>query len=523
MRKETKQLVLSLNEAGENFEFYPTTHKMFEKVKQYSIEHRSILDIGCGNAGLRNYFPDSDYFAIEKSQILINRLPADVFVLGTDFNNCTLIDKQVDMIFCNPPYSEFEDWTIRIIKEGNFREAFLIIPQRWKENKEILQAIEQMKIRYDVIDSTDFLDADRQARAKVDIIKFWKNEYSSERIDPFKTWFEETFGFKETNDHRFEYKEDKQEEIKNKLVEAPNKIEYLVNLYNDEMNRLFNSFKAICALDEKTLHDIGVETSKVIESLKYKLEHTKILYWRLVFDYLDEITKRLTAKSREDLIERFTRLNQVDFNQSNIQAVVIWVLKNASSLFDEQLINLYKEFTSPDNIVKYKSNQRVFKRNKYYNQRFDDKSPVSHYCLTYRMVVDCLYFKDSYSWTGPEINERKAQTIVDDLSAIAFNLGFETDYKDIPTEFGEKYYVMGKNGKPLIEFKLYKNGNTHIKLDIEFCKAMNVEVARLLGWIQDFSEVAKEFPDDMKDAGKYYGANFRFSLEKPNIKLLGVR
>jgi hypothetical protein len=138
------------------------------------------------------------------------------------------------------------------------------------------------------------------------------------------------------------------------------------------------------------------------------------------------------------------------------------------------------------------------------------------------MVVDCLYFKESYSWNGEKVDKRKAQTIVDDLSAIAFNLGFETDYKEIPTEFGEKYYVMGKNEKPLIEFKLYKNGNTHIKLDIEFCKAMNVEVARLLGWIQDFSEVEKEFPDDMKDAGKYYGANFRFSLEKPNIKLLGA-
>ena len=167
-----------------------------------------------------------------------------------------------------------------------------------KEKKEILQAIEQMKIRYDVIDSTDFLDADRQARAKVDIIKFWKSEYTDETVDPFKTWFEETFGFKETKDHGFEYKEDKSEKIKNELVEAPNKIEYLVNLYNDEMNRLFSSFKAICALDEETLHDIGVETSKVIESLKYKIEHTKILYWRLVFDYLDEITKRLTAESR---------------------------------------------------------------------------------------------------------------------------------------------------------------------------------------------------------------------------------
>lgn len=137
------------------------------------------------------------------------------------------------------------------------------------------------------------------------------------------------------------------------------------------------------------------------------------------------------------------------------------------------------------------------------------------------MVVDCLYFKDSYSWSGEKVDTRKTQTIVDDLSAIANNLGFEVISKDIATEFGEKYYIMGKD-KPLIEFKLYKNGNTHIKLDIEFCKAMNVEVARLLGWIQDFSDVEKEFPDDMTDAGKYYGANFRFSLEKPNIKLLGV-
>ena len=517
----TRKVVAELKKTDEDFEFYPTTDAMLRKVKQWSTHNNSILDIGCGLAKLKSYFPDSEYYAIEKSKVLINKLPADVFVLGTDFNNCTLIDKQVDMIFCNPPYSEFEDWTLRIIKEGNFREAFLIIPQRWKENKEILQAIEQMKISFDVIDSTDFLDADRQARAKVDIIKLWKSEYTDETVDPFKNWFEETFGFKETNDHRFEYKEDKQEEIKNKLVEAPNKIEYLVNLYNDEMNRLFNSFKAICALDEKTLHDIGVETSKVIESLKYKIEHTKILYWRLVFDYLDEITKRLTAESRRDLIKRFERLNQVDFNQSNIQAVVIWVLKNASSLFDEQLVNLYKEFTTPDNIVKYKSNQRVFKRNEYWNSRFDNKSSVSHYCLTYRMVVDCLHFRKSYSWSGEEVDTGKTQTIVDDLSAIANNLGFEVVSKDIATEFGEKYYIMGKD-KPLIEFKLYKNGNTHLKLDIEFCKAMNVEVARLLGWIQNKSEIVNEFPDDMKDAGKYYGANFRFSLEKPNIKLLGV-
>ena len=522
MKKESRDLLTILTDNNQDFEWYPTTNKMFEKVKQYSMEHKTILDIGCGQAKLKDYFPDSDYFAIEKSQVLISRLPADVYILGTDFNACTLIDKKVDMIFCNPPYSEFKNWTIRIIKEGNFKEAFLIIPQRWQDDEDIKQALENAKIRYEIIDSTDFLDAERQARAKVDIIKFTRSDYISESVDPFKSWFEETFNFKEKKDTARDYEvyQRKNEKLKNQLVSAGNKIEYLCNMYDDEMSRLYSSFQAICNLDEETLHDIGVETKKVIESLKFKIQNTKILYWRLVFDYLDEITKRLTKNSRNELFKRFERLQEVDFNRENIQAVVIWVLKNASSLFDDQLVKLYKEFTSPDNIVKYKSNQRVFKRNEYWSARFDNKSEVSHYCLTYRMVVDCLYFKDSCSWTGERIDERKSQTIVDDLSAIANNLGFETDYKDIPTEFGEKYYVMGKNAKPLIEFKLYKNGNTHLKLDIEFCKAMNVEVARLLGWIQDFSDVAKEFPDDMKDAGKYYGTNFRFSLEKPNIKLL---
>ena len=522
MKKETRDLLSILTENNEDFEFYPTTDAMLTKVKQYSIEHRSILDIGCGSAKLRNYFADSDYFVIEKSQILINRLPSDVYVLGTDFNCCTLIDKKVDMIFCNPPYSEFKEWTIRIIKEGNFKEAFLIIPQRWQDDEDIKQALLQAVVRYEVIDSTDFLNAERQARAKVDIVKFTKSDYYDSRVDPFKSWFEETFNFKEKKDtvRDYEVYGEKKEKLKNQLVSAENKIEYLTNMYNDEMNRLYASFQAICNLDEETLHDIGVETKKVIESLKFKIQNTKILYWHLVFDYLDEITKRLTHNSREELFRKFERLQEVDFNRDNIQAVVIWVLKNASSLFDDQLVKLYKEFTSPDNIVKYKSNQRVFKRNEYWNIRFDNKSEVSHYCLTYRMVVDCLHFRDSCSWTGEKVDTRKTQTIVDDLSAIANNLGFEVVSKDIASEFGEKYYIYGKD-KPLIEFKLYKNGNTHIKLDIEFCKAMNVEVARLLGWIQDFSEVAKEFPDDMKDAGKYYGANFRFSIEKPNVKLLG--
>lgn len=527
----TQQLILSLKQHQQDFEFYPTTDEILRIVCENMRSFGDILDIGAGNGTLKRFldrsqdFNYNQYFAIEKSEILLNLLDKDVFVLGTDFNQCTLIDKPVDTLFCNPPYTEFKNWTLRIIKEGNFKRAFLVIPERWQNDEEIKKALEFNHTFSRVLAQRDFLTADRQARAKVHIVrleKTAKNEFV------FDNWFKETFGFEEVKDHNFEYK-DRTEEIKNKIVEAPNKIEFLVNLYTEEMNRLYSSFKAICQLDVETLHDIGVETSKVKESLKYKIEHTKILYWKLIFDYLDEITKRLTYKAREKLFERFKRLNTVDFNVSNVRAVVIWVLKNASSLFDEQLIDFYKDLTTPDNIIKYKSNQKVFQRDKWYNDRFDrDGEKPTHYCLSYRIVAPCYNVgwntyeynnKDKLVYTA-KFEQHKARSVINDICAIANNLGFEITTIDIPNDWGKSCTGLSKDGKTVLEYKFYKNGNTHFRLGLEFAKALNVEVARLLGWIRDKSEVAQEFPEDMKDAAKYYGANFRFSIEKPNIKLL---
>lgn len=536
----TQQLVLDLKENKQDFEFYPTTPEMLKIVRQYMTVGGDILDVGAGNGAFKRYLDNTGsdykhYYAIEKSEILINQLDKDTYILATDFNQCTLIDKKVDTLFCNPPYSEFKNWTIRIIKEGNFKEGFLIIPERWRDDPAIKAALDYTGTTAQVLAQKDFLTADRQARAKVHIVKLIKKrEYDDNK--PFDDWFKDTFGFEEIKDRGFEYqgRAEREKAIKQAVVEAPNKIECLVNLYNDEMNRLYGSFKAICQLDVETLHDIGVETAKVKQSLKQKIESTKILYWRMIFDYLDEITKRLTHKAREKLFERFERLNTVDFNASNVRAVVVWVLKNASSLFDEQLIDFYKDFTTPDNIIKYKSNQKVFKRDHWYNNRFDrDGEKPTHYCLSYRLIADNLFnVQAEERWSNEKHNFVATSVIkeygnsrlrvLEDLEAIAFNLGFETLYGEQAAYFGEKYYIKGKDNKPLIEYKIYKNGNTHLKLNIEFAKALNVEVARLLGWIRDKSEVVQEFPEDMKDAAKYYGANFRFSLDKPNIKLLSA-
>ena len=513
----TLSLVKELKENGEDFEFYPTTKEMIRAVYKkfidlpFSYRIRSVLDIGCGTCNFKKHidgcFADEkrenngyrfQYYVMEKSKILIDRLPKDAIVLGTDFNMNTLIDKPIDAIFCNPPYSEFEAWTDRIIRESQAKFVFLVIPQRWKENAAIQSAIKHTKAKTEVLGSFDFLHAERNARAKVDVLFIDKHMY---RNDAFDDWFDATFKVSES---KFSFEEER-EEIKRELLSGKNKIELLTNGYDSKLTELHRHFSAIASLDAETLESVGINKGKVKEAFKHKIAGLKSFYWHLAFNLLDEITSRLTSETREKLCERFKGLLSVDFTAENVYALLVWVCKNASAYYDEQLITLYKKLSDFDNIKPFKSNQKFFTREYWGRAAYDERSK---FCLCNRIITSRLCFRSRYSWES-KIGERESYGVVNDLCAIANNLGFLADRKEYPQEFGKKYYVYLHDGKPLMEFKVYGNGNTHLKLNPDFVTAMTVEVSRLLGWIRDKSDIEKEFPEDMaKGAEKYFGIQY---------------
>ena len=82
-RANTRRLVAELKENNQDFEFYPTTPEMLEIGCQH-FKGGSILDIGCGTARLKQFLKEKgkepEYFGIEKSEILLNQLPADVYI-----------------------------------------------------------------------------------------------------------------------------------------------------------------------------------------------------------------------------------------------------------------------------------------------------------------------------------------------------------------------------------------------------------------------------------------------------------
>lgn len=541
-------LIEELKQNNQDFEFYPTTKEMIRTIYEKS-NGGNWLDIGCGTCNFKKYYSEiakeqaeiyerkneiyiksgykkelepknsershkiNNYYVIEKSQILLDKLDHNTIVLGTDFNATLLIDKPVENVFCNPPYSEFEEWATRIIREANAKKIYFVIPQRWKTSEKIQNALKQTKAIASVLGSFDFLDAERSARAKVDIVRVNKSDvYSLEDYEQnaFDQWFNDTYKMRENKKLDWYEEEKERQEIKNKLTRTDtSKAKILVDLYNEEMQTFTDHFQAICSLDVDVLETIGVKKNAVKEALKSKALGTKAKYWKFAFDELDEVTDRLTSKTRNDMLNRFTMLKKVDFTLENIYPMLLWVLKNANSYYNEQLITFFKELTAPDNVKPYKSNQKVFERSEWRYNTFKDPEKLSHYTLEYRIIMSSP-FRQHCHYGGMDNNQTEAKKTLQDIFVIARNLGFNIGLCDIPKTFGEKCTVLyEKSDKVFMEYRAYKNGNMHVKFDIEFIKAVNVEVSRLLGWIRTKEDIKKEFPAEMaKGAEKYFKQNY---------------
>ncbi len=520
-------LINNLKNNNQDFEYYPTTDEILNAIYESGLG-KSILDIGCGEGKAYTYFNEKlkndparlrylDYYGIEKSKILIDRLPKEIILLGTDFYNTTLIDKKVDTIFCNPPYSEYAEWTCKIIKEANCGYAYLVIPERWQENDSINFQIKRRGIKVQNLGNFDFLDGERQARAKVNLLKVdfhtkerkcysGEIEYNEYNIaDPFEIWFEETFKItlidnKLDNHHKWEIEKQQRDEreakINNDIVNGKNVIDTLIEFYNNEMQNLMIQYKNICALDFTLLIEFNVNVAGVAEALKLKITNLKILYWKELFDKLDILTSKLCSRQKDALLCKLKSNVNIDFTEENIYSIVVWACKNANQYFSEQILHLFDDLSGDAAAIKlYKSNQKIFNQDDYRYKKPD----FTHYTLDYRIIVSM------------STNVKYAFALLQDIAVVAKNLGFETHSFYVPRRFSQAIILKNHNklNTPLVEYKYFQNGNLHLRFNMDFLKAFNIEVARLNKWIHTKEDILKNFDMDItvEEINKYFNSN----------------
>ncbi|KRW83683.1 class I SAM-dependent methyltransferase [Marinobacter sp. P4B1] len=547
----TSQLIQSLKFTDQDYEWYPTTQAMLDAAKadmrecfnlhanHDAADRLSILDCGAGDGRALEALTKGDRYAIEKSQPLIEAQDPSIITIGCDFHEQVLIDKPVDVIWCNPPYSEFKAWAKKIITEGNAKQVYMVLPTRWEKCPEIAAAIEARQGEATILGEFDFMEpgADRKARAKVHVVRVrlaYERSFGlggrdeSQIKSPFDLWFETNFA---PNAGKASYDGlNPADAIKNKvkkrvsegkgLITASGLVQALETFYREDLNSLLDDYRRICELDSVLLYELGVNTESIAKGLKLKIVGLKAAYWDELFHHINSVTDRLTMQSRKDMLEKLHSSTNIDFSASNAYALLSWVVKNANQYYDSQLIRLVERLSKQDNIRQYKSNQRVFDSNEW---RYGRQPEIDRYGLELRIVLPmyqaiCVS-EYSFEHTASGLSNAAA-SMLDDLATVANNLGFDNvgqpQAHDFKWESGKKQAFLYRDHttgqvNTLFEVKAFKNGNLHIKMNQRLACRINVEFGRLKGWLKNASEAAEELDADIAECAQAFSSNLKLS------------
>ncbi|WP_413694450.1 DUF4942 domain-containing protein [Psychromonas sp. KJ10-2] len=285
-----------------------------------------------------------------------------------------------------------------------------------------------------------------------------------------------------------------------------------------------NNYLKVSELDPELLEELNVNVENVQSGLEQKIMSLKDLYWRELFNNLTTITDKLTNRSRKKLLDTLFENTHLDFSAENAHGVVHWVIKNANSYFDEQLIDCHNSLTERANIILYKSNKKTFKdENWNYCRRPND---LDRYALDHRIVLHNAGGLATSSWSheNPDCGlSNRAITLLDDLCTIAINLNFDRTGQKTTTDFLWDTHIkntfmfhdhVSNKEISLFEAKAFKNGNLHIKLNQDFICKLNVEFGRLKGWLSSAKEAAQEMDITEREAELSFNTNALIEASK---------
>jgi len=281
-------------------------------------------------------------------------------------------------------------------------------------------------------------------------------------------------------------------------------------------------------LDPRVLKEFEITVADIRGRLSSRLTGLKSTYWKCIFDNIESITDRLTSKSRDELMRTAGANTHIDFTKANVYAVVVWVIKQANSHIDSQLLEYYDRLMKRANVVNYVSNKKVFKEDRWGEM----KEEMSHVRLAHRIVLEYCGFDNSYG-EAKYLTDRFCNLILD-LRSIGKTLGFSVhiprveryDHEFRPGKSRPIYASHDGENVVLARVTLFKNGNCHIKFNEAFLLALNVRYGKLRGWIKTPREAAKEMVNEgspkeklkvMKEASKAFSADPHISLDPATL------
>jgi hypothetical protein len=557
----TSKKIQVLQEAGEDMDWYPTTQEIMEAMKkdiwnylknhehdsgsqrrhhenieirtfyddnnkhQTTLNIGTFLDIGAGDGRVLDFFGADQKYGIEVARAQADDLiRRGVFIIGRNYWDVTLIDQDYSLIYSNPPFSQFEQWVNKLLRECNFCLLYLVMPIRWKNQPEITKELERYEAT--VVGEYDFSKADRKARGKVNLVRVnapWvkdeeahsKYRYQQTVENAFDRWVREYIAdFEEKADRPWEEEEEQAVDLK----KSP--IDQLIADYEREKADLGAAFTAIGKLDPEIIKLMGQDKASMMEIIKKSIAGLKSKYWRVAFDKLDPVRTRMTQKTRDEIFRKIREFNLLDFNADNIYSIAVWIINNTNVGILEQIGEVFDGLTSKEFIEEYKSNKHWTKSDWRHTERdWKYKNLPSRWKLglDYRIVVGTHNY-NGYSYMG-------RYTIVDDFIVICQNLGFpisptyKPDYELHQTE--QEFYTF--DGELAFTMRYYTgNKNAHLKINKKLLMKFNVEVAKIRKWMSDPDDVAEEYNIPKDEAAMLWNTGLAL-LGTSDVKMIEHR
>lgn len=574
MKQSTLSIVQDLKEANQDFEWYPTTAAQIkiitddiEKIKKdydFTCRYREpvrLLDIGAGDGrvleGIKATFDQEDNFnittyAIEKAPIhTATYRKKDITLLGTEFNQINFISKNCEIAFCNPPYSEFSTWLKTLISHLNFGVLYAIIPKRWINDPAINEAMVLRGLKYTkVLSESDFLNAERAARAKVHVVRFSFDDLVPEKsksssrsyrptigrntTDPFQLFIETELGLKktysQTTEKFSEYaeKERVRKEIttegsaSHELVVSKGILWALLDKYEIDLAKTLDQYKLISTIDSRLLQELGVCYDALRKGAKEKLLGYRNVYWSLLFEKLEALSERLTHKHKQDLLNKLYA-NALDFTYTNAVYIISYAVELGNELIEQSLLDVHQNLTRPDSISRYyKSNSHVYSDDWRYTSGANKKSK---YLLDFRFIHSSSsnFVTESYK-NG--LNDG-ARGFVNDLMVAFKLLGYSSlhttkSYDDMV--YKDKLSVMGTTPEgevtELVKITFYLNGNRHLKFNQDAMLRLNVTVSRLLGWVRNKEEFTADSGSEEMVTDNIWCIRSKMKISSNNVLMI---
>jgi SAM-dependent methyltransferase len=558
----TSQKLRVLKQRGEDFEFYPTTPEIMEAMKKdiwgylkkhkddYAAEWRnnkesvkihteytndssgkekksesldisSFLDIGAGDGRVLDYFEAAKKYGIE-----IARAQADdlirrgVFIIGRNYWDVSLIEQRYGLVFSNPPFSCFEKWVNKILTECNFCLLYLVMPVRWKNQKEITKELERYETN--VVGEFDFSNADREARGRVNLVRVnakWI-KHKAERYfvqetveDAFKRWIHEYItDFSNMSDSNYEYDRFEGDE-KNALKLKLSPIAELIEDYENEKETLRQAFSVIGKLPLEVVKMLGQDKRSMLEIIKKAIEGLKSKYWRAAFDKLEPVKTRMTRKTRDSIFDKIKEFKTLDFNSDNIYSVIIWIINNCNVGILDQIGEVFDAMTRREYIEEYKSNRHWAKgdwRHTESDWKYEKLPSRWKLGLDYRIVISIWF--GSYG----------KYSVIDDFIVICRNLGFPIKAVCQPnyTLHQREQHFYTEDGELAFTMRFYTgNQNAHLKINKKLLMKFNIEIAKIRNWMSEPDDVAEEFDIPKEEAVKLWNSGPAL-IGKSDMKML---